>query len=93
MMECQDSAEEHSTWERDEKKVQVSSHSPGQVRAANDSPESQDKMWNENWKILRGAEVWSAAKFANPQVEMTVKAWTNRDGKQENTIGEEEAII
>jgi hypothetical protein len=47
---------------------------------------AKDKMWNDYLKNQGGAEVWTAAKFANPRAGMTVDALTDRDGNQANTI-------
>jgi len=53
----------------------------------------KDKLRNDYLKILTGAEVWRAAKFANPWAGMTVEALTDRDGKQANTIAEHEEML
>jgi len=50
-------------------------------------------MWNDPLENLRGAEVWRAAKFANPLAGMTLEALTVRDGKQANTITEKEEML
>jgi len=43
------------------------------------------KMWSEYFQNLRGAEVWRAARYANPRAGTTVEALTDREGKQVNT--------
>lgn len=50
-------------------------------------------MWNDHAKNLRGAEVWTAAKFANPQAGEMEEALTDNDGKQANTITKKEYIL
>jgi len=54
---------------------------------------SKDKMWNDNQKNMRGADVCRAAKFADPQAGATVEALTDRDGTQANTITEQEEML
>jgi hypothetical protein len=54
---------------------------------------ANDKMWNNYLKILRGAEVWGVAKYANPWGGMTMMALTDRDWKQENRIAEMEDML
>ena len=46
---------------------------------------SNREMWSDYLKILRGAEVWRAAQYANSRAGMTVEASTDREGKQANT--------
>jgi len=41
---------------------------------------AKDRTWNDYLKILRGVEVWRAAKFANPQSAATVEALTDTMG-------------
>jgi len=38
-------------------------------------------MWSDYLQNLRRAEVWSAARYANPRAGMTVEALTDREGK------------
>jgi len=45
-------------------------------------------MWKDYSRITGGGEVRRAAKFANPSVGTTVRALTDREGKQRHTIGE-----
>jgi len=49
---------------------------------------AKDRMWNDYLKNLRGAEVWGAARFANPQAGATMEAVTDRDWIHVNTITE-----
>jgi len=55
--------------------------------------QSKRKMWSEYLQNLRGAEVWRAARYANPRAGMTVKALTGREGKQANTSLEKEEML
>jgi hypothetical protein len=43
--------------------------------------------------MLRGAEVWRAARYTNPQVGTPVEALTDREGKQENTSIKKEEML
>jgi hypothetical protein len=54
---------------------------------------SKRTMWSEYLHILRGAAVWRASIYANPQAGMTVGAITDREAKQANTSrGKEEML-
>jgi len=55
--------------------------------------QSKSKMWSEYLQNLRGAEVWRAARYANPQGGMIVEALTDREGKQANTATEKEEML
>jgi len=50
-------------------------------------------MWNDYLTNMRRAEVFRAAKFANPQAGMTTKALTDGVWKQANTIAENEEML
>jgi len=50
-------------------------------------------MWSEYLQNLREAEVWSAARYANPRAGMTMEALTDREGKQANTSVEKEEML
>jgi len=50
-------------------------------------------MWGDYLQNLRGAEVWRAARYANPRAGTTVEALTDRDGKQANTSLEKEEML
>jgi len=50
-------------------------------------------MWSEFLQNLRGAEVWRAARYANPWAGMTVEALTDRQRKQANTLQEKEEML
>jgi hypothetical protein len=39
------------------------------------------------------AEVWRAARYANPQASMTVEALTDREGKQVNRAAEKNETL
>jgi len=54
---------------------------------------AKDKMWNDNLNYLRGAEVWRALKFANPQAGMTVEALTDREGKEAIKIAKKDEML
>jgi len=55
--------------------------------------QSKSKMWSEYLQNLRGAEVWRAARYANPRAGMTVEALVHREGKQGNTATEKEEML
>jgi len=55
--------------------------------------QSKRKMWCEYLLNLRGAEVWRAARYANPRSGMTVGALTDKEGKQANTSQKNEEIL
>jgi len=42
-------------------------------------------MLSEYLQHLRGAEVWRAARYANPRADTIVQAFTGRECKQPNT--------
>jgi hypothetical protein len=50
-------------------------------------------MWNDYLQNLRGAEVWRAAKYVDPQVGATVEVQMDREGKQANTVIEKEEML
>jgi len=50
-------------------------------------------MGNDYLNNRRGAEVWRAAKFANPMAGKTEEPLTDRDGLQANTIAEKEETL
>jgi len=50
-------------------------------------------MWGEYLQNVTGAEVWRAARYANPRAGTTVEALTDRDGKQVNTSLEKEDML
>jgi hypothetical protein len=50
-------------------------------------------MWSDYSQNLRGAEVWSAAKYVDPQACATVETLTDREGKQTNTAIETEEML
>jgi len=50
-------------------------------------------MWSDYLQNLRGAEVWRAARYANPLARATVETLTDRQGKQTNTILEKEEML
>jgi len=50
-------------------------------------------MWGDYLQNLRGAEVWSAARYANPRAGITVESLTDRDVKQANTSLEKEEML
>jgi len=50
-------------------------------------------MWIDYLQNDRGDEVWRAARYANPRAGTTVGALTEREGKQANTILEEEEML
>jgi len=54
---------------------------------------AKDRMWKDYLKNMRGAEVWRAAKYANPRAGATGEALTDRDGRQANTITEKEETL
>jgi hypothetical protein len=47
---------------------------------------TQDRTCNNYLKIVSGAEVSRAAKFANPRTGATVEALTNKAGEQVNPV-------
>jgi len=55
--------------------------------------QSKRKMWTEYMQNQRGAEVWRAARYANPRAGMTVEALTDREGKHANTSQEKEEML
>jgi len=55
--------------------------------------QSKRKMWSEYLHNLREAEVWRAARYANPRAGTTVEALTDREGKQANTSLETEEML
>jgi len=55
--------------------------------------QSKRTMWSEYLQNLRGADVWRAARYANPRAGMTVEALTDREGKQANTSQEKEEML
>jgi len=60
---------------------------------AKSSTQSKRKMWSEYLQILRGAEVWRAARYRNPRASTTMYALTDREGKQANTSVEKEDML
>jgi len=42
---------------------------------------------------LRGSKIWRAAQYANPRAAMTVKVFTDREGKQANRSLEKEEML
>jgi len=50
-------------------------------------------MWIDYLQNFRGAKVWRAARYANPRAGVTVGALTEMEGKQANTILEEEEML
>jgi len=50
-------------------------------------------MLSEYWQNLKEAEVWRAARYANPWAGTTVEALTHKDGKQANTSLEKEVMM
>jgi hypothetical protein len=56
-------------------------------------PRAKGRMWNDFLKSLRGAELWKAAKVANPRAGATVEALTDRHGKQANTITKKKEMV
>jgi len=55
--------------------------------------QSKRKMWSEYLQNLRGADVWRAARYANPRAGMIMEALTDREGKQANTSMEKEDLL
>jgi len=55
--------------------------------------QSKRRMWGYYLQNLRVAEVWRAARYANPPAGMTVEALTDRDDKQANTSLEKEEML
>jgi hypothetical protein len=55
--------------------------------------QSKRKMWSEYLQNLTGAEVWRAARYANPRAGMTLEASTDREGNQANTSLEKEEML
>jgi len=55
--------------------------------------QSEIQMFSEYFQNLRGAEVWIAARYANPRACMTMEAFTDRQGKQANTSLEKEQML
>jgi len=55
--------------------------------------QSKRTMWSEYLQNLRGAEVWRAARYANPRAGTTVEALTERERKQANTSLEKEEML
>jgi len=55
--------------------------------------QSKREMWSDCLEHLRGAEVWRAARYANPRAGMTVEALKDREGKQANTSLEKEEML
>jgi len=54
---------------------------------------SKSRMWSDYLQNLRGAEVWRAARYANPRAGATVEALTDKEGKQANTSLEKEEML
>jgi len=50
-------------------------------------------MWIDHVQNLRWGEDWNAAKFTNPRAGATIEALTNSEGKQANTIAEQEETL
>ena len=55
--------------------------------------QSTRRMWGDYLQNLTGAEVWRAARYANPRAGTTVEASTARDGKQAHTSLEKEEML
>jgi len=51
------------------------------------------KMWRDYLQNLRAAELWRAARYANPRAGMTMEALTDTEGKQANTSLEKEEML
>jgi hypothetical protein len=54
---------------------------------------SKSQMWSDYLQKLRGAEVWRAAKYVDPQVGATVEVQMDREGKHANTVIEKEEML
>jgi len=79
--------------EREKEKTALGEGCPGEGRAPEVDPAVQERNVERLLENLRGAEVWRAARFANPQAGMTVEALTDREGKQANTSLEKEEML
>jgi hypothetical protein len=55
--------------------------------------QSKRRMFGDYLQRVRGAEVWRAARYANPQAGTTLEALTDRHGKQSNTALEKEEML
>jgi hypothetical protein len=55
--------------------------------------QSKRQICSEYLQILLGAEVWRAAHYPNPQASRTMKALTDREGKQAITATEKEEML
>jgi len=98
-------ARSQQVWNADIKKRKtVVGREKGRRRTSEEAPrakaelkksirQSKRKMWSEYLQNLRGAEVWRAARYANPQAGTTVEALTDREGKQANTSLEKEELL
>jgi len=49
-------------------------------------------MWSDYLQNLRGAKVWRAGKYVDPQAGPTVEALTDREGKQVNNAIQKEEM-
>jgi hypothetical protein len=54
---------------------------------------SKREMWNDYLKNFKGAEVWRAARYANPREVMTAGALKDREGKKANTSLEKQEML
>jgi len=50
-------------------------------------------MCSDYLQYLRGAEVWRAAQYANPPVDITVTAIPDREGQHSNPVADIEEIL
>ena len=55
--------------------------------------QSKSRMWDDYLQNLKGGMVWRAAKFTNSRAGATMQALTDQDGKQANTIAEQEEML
>jgi hypothetical protein len=54
---------------------------------------ANDRMWNIYLQNRMGAEVCWAVKFSMPPARATIQALTDRNGRQGNTITENEEML
>jgi len=79
--------------EREKEKTALGGGCPGEGRASEVDPAVQEKNVGRLPAEPSGAEVWRAARYANPRAGTTVEALTDRDGKQTNTSLEKEEMV
>jgi hypothetical protein len=77
---------------REKKRQNSDGAARAKAKLQNSIRQSKGKMWCDYLLNLRGAEVWRAARYANPWVSMTVEALTDSEGKQANTATEKEEM-